>query len=308
MIKYIMKRLLALIPVIIGITLLIYCVMSFSPGDPATMQLGSAATQESIAQLRVELGLDQPIVVQYLRYMANLLRGDMGNSYITGNSVSGEIASRFPHTLKLSIAAMALAVVISIPIGIVCATRPNSLLDAVSMIFALIGLSMPAFWCGLMLILVFSVWLGWFPAVAANSVRGLTLPSVTLAFGSMAIITRITRSSMLEVIRQDYIRTAKAKGVPRRAIIRRHALPNAMIPTITVIGLEIGTALSGAVLTETVFAWPGLGRLVVDAIKNKDTPLVLGSIMVFAITFSLVNLIVDILYAYVDPRIRSQFK
>ena len=308
MIKYILKRLLALIPVVIGITLLIYCVMSFSPGDPATMQLGSAATQESIAQLRADLGLDRPVVVQYLRYMANLLRGDMGNSYITGNSVSSEIASRFPHTLKLSIAAMALAVVISIPIGIVCATRPNSLLDAVSMIFALIGLSMPAFWCGLMLILVFSVWLGWFPAVASNSIRGLTLPSVTLAFGSMAIITRITRSSMLEVIRQDYIRTAKAKGVPRRTIIRRHALPNAMIPTITVIGLEIGTALSGAVLTETVFAWPGLGRLVVDAIKNKDTPLVLGSIMVFAITFSLVNLIVDILYAYVDPRIRSQFK
>lgn len=308
MVTYILKRILALIPVIIGITLLIYFVMSFSPGDPATMQLGSAATQESIAQLRAELGLDQPILMQYFRYMANLLKGDMGNSYITGNSVFDEIASRFPYTLKLAVIAMVLAIAISIPIGIICATKPNSLLDAASMIFALIGLSMPAFWCGLMLILIFSVWLGYFPAVASNSIRGLTLPSITLAFGSMAIITRITRSSMLEVIRQDYIRTAMAKGVPRRTIIRKHALPNAMIPTITVIGLEIGSALSGAVLTETVFAWPGLGRLVVDAIKNKDTPLVLGSILVFAISFSLVNLIVDILYAYVDPRIRSQFK
>lgn len=306
--KYILKRLLALIPVIVGITLLIFFVMSLSPGDPAAMQLGSAATTESIAQLRAELGLDRPMIIQYLRYMANLFRGNMGNSYITGNPVFTEIATRFPYTLKLSFLSMVLAIAVSIPIGIICATRPNSMLDAVSMIFALVGLSMPAFWCGLMLILIFSVWLGWFPAVAANSLKGLTLPSITLALGSMAIITRITRSSMLEVIRQDYIRTAKAKGVSRKNIIRKHALPNAMIPTITVIGLEIGTALSGAVLTETVFAWPGLGRLVVDSIKNKDTPLVLGSIMVFAVSFSLVNLIVDILYAYLDPRIRSQYK
>lgn len=308
MIKYIFKRVIALIPIIIGITFLIYVVMSFSPGDPAALMLGDAATEEAVEQLREELGLDDHVLVQYVKYIGRLLTGDMGNSYITGNSVMSEIIDRFPNTFKLSVFAIALAIIVAIPIGIVCATKPNSFLDNLSMVFALVGVSMPAFWAGLLLILVFSVKLGWFPSGGSSGWISLVLPSVTLSLGSMAIIARTMRSSMLEVVRQDYIRTAKAKGVSSKIIIRKHALRNAMIPTATVIGLEMGTALGGAVLTETVFAWPGIGRLVVDAIKAKDTPVVLGGIIVFAICFSLVNLIIDVLYAYIDPRIKSDFK
>lgn len=307
MLKYIIKRIGALIPIVIGITLLIYFVMSFSPGDPATMMLGSAATPEAIDQLRQEMGLDKPVAVQYINYMKNLLKGDMGKSYITKNTVSSEIASRFPVTIKLGVAAIFLAVIISIPIGIVCATKPNSLIDGLSMTLALVGVSMPAFWAALLMILFFSVKLGWFPSGGITNWVSYVLPSVSLSFGSMAVIARTMRSSMLEVIRQDYITTARAKGVPRKRIIRRHALKNSLIPTVTVIGIEMGTALGGAVLTETVYALPGLGRLIVDSIKNKDTPLVLGSLIVFAVSFSLVNLAIDILYAYIDPRIKSQY-
>lgn len=308
MARYIVKRLLSLIPVIIGITFLIYMIMSFSPGDPAAMMLGSGATPEAITQLQHELGLDQPVIIQYLRYMGNLLTGDMGRSYISGNSVAAEIASRFPNTLVLSLTAMAFALLVSIPIGVICATKPHSVLDAFSMFIALLGVSMPSFWLGLMMILLFSVTLGWLPSGGIAGVASIILPATTQGFESMAIIARTTRSSMLEVIRQDYIRTARAKGVPRRRIIRKHALKNALIPTITVAGLEMGTTLGGSVLVETVFSWPGLGRLVVDSIKNRDTPMVLGSIIIFAICFCLVNLLVDILYAYVDPRIKSQYR
>lgn len=308
MARYIVKRLLSLIPVIIGITFLIYMIMSFSPGDPAAMMLGSGATPEAITQLQHELGLDQPVIIQYLRYMGNLLTGDMGRSYISGNSVAAEIASRFPNTLVLSLTAMAFALLVSIPIGVICATKPHSVLDAFSMFIALLGVSMPSFWLGLMMILLFSVTLGWLPSGGITGVASIILPATTQGFESMAIIARTTRSSMLEVIRQDYIRTARAKGVPRRRIIRKHALKNALIPTITVAGLEMGTTLGGSVLVETVFSWPGLGRLVVDSIKNRDTPMVLGSIIIFAICFCLVNLLVDILYAYVDPRIKSQYR
>jgi peptide/nickel transport system permease protein len=308
MIKYIIRRMASIIPVIIGITVLIYFVMSFSPGDPATMMLGSAATPEAIDQLRSELGLDKPVLVQYLNYMKSLVKGDMGRSYITNNTVVSEIISRLPVTLKLAVLSIGLAVIIAIPIGIICGVKPNTLMDGLSMIFTLIGVSMPAFWLSLIMILIFSVSLKWLPAGGSDTMKHFILPAVTLSFGSMAIIARTMRSSLLEVIRQDYITTAKAKGVPKKMITRKHALNNALIPTVTVIGLEMGTNLGGAVLTETVFAMPGLGRLIVDSIKNQDTPLVLGGLITFAVFFSLVNLVVDILYAFIDPRIKSQYK
>lgn len=308
MIKYIIRRMASIIPVIIGITVLIYFVMSFSPGDPATMMLGSAATPEAIDQLRSELGLDKPVLVQYLNYMKSLVKGDMGRSYITNNTVVSEIISRLPVTLKLAVLSIGLAVIIAIPIGIICGVKPNTLMDGLSMIFTLIGVSMPAFWLSLIMILIFSVSLKWLPAGGSDTMKHFILPAVTLSFGSMAIIARTMRSSLLEVIRQDYITTARAKGVPKKMITRKHALNNALIPTVTVIGLEMGTNLGGAVLTETVFAMPGLGRLIVDSIKNQDTPLVLGGLITFAVFFSLVNLVVDILYAFIDPRIKSQYK
>ena len=232
----------------------------------------------------------------------------MGRSYITNNTVVSEIISRLPVTLKLAVLSIGLAVIIAIPIGIICGVKPNTLMDGLSMIFTLIGVSMPAFWLSLIMILIFSVSLKWLPAGGSDTMKHFILPAVTLSFGSMAIIARTMRSSLLEVIRQDYITTARAKGVPKKMITRKHALNNALIPTVTVIGLEMGTNLGGAVLTETVFAMPGLGRLIVDSIKNQDTPLVLGGLITFAVFFSLVNLGVDILYAFIDPRIKSQYK
>lgn len=308
MYKYILKRLLALIPVLIGVTFIVFCIMSFSPGDPARMLLGAGATPESIEALRDEMGLNDPIIVQYGHYLWDLVRGDMGTSYVSGNDVSYEIFSRFPKTVALAVGAIIFAAAVSIPIGIISATRQYSAIDNVGMVIALLGVSMPSFWLGLMLILLFSVYLGWLPSGGVNGFASLILPSITLGAESMATITRTTRSSMLEVIRQDYIRTARAKGVPEKVVIRKHALKNALIPTITVTGIEMGALLGGAILTETVFSWPGVGRLLIDAIQNKNTPVVLGCLVVFSVCFGIVNLIVDILYAYIDPRIKSQYK
>ncbi len=218
-----------------------------------------------------------------------------------------EIGERFPNTFKLTITAIILSVLISIPIGVISATRQYSIFDNLGMILALIGISMPSFWTGLILIILFSLQLRWFPSGGMDGLKSLILPAFTLAIASTASITRTTRSSMLEVIRQDYINTAKAKGVNRKVVVRKHALKNALIPAITVIGLEFGVLLGGAVLTETVFSWPGIGRLMVQSIQAKDTPLVLGCVIVFALSFSIVNLIIDILYAYIDPRIKANY-
>lgn len=253
------------------------------------------------------MGFNDPVFVQYGRYMGDLLTGDMGESYSTGKKVSTEIGQRFPNTFKLTISAIFLSVLISIPIGVISATRQYSIFDNVGMIIALIGISMPSFWTGLILIIAFSLKLGWFPSGGMVGIQSLILPAFTLAIASTASITRTTRSSMLEVVRQDYINTAKAKGVSRSVVIRKHALKNALIPAITVIGLEFGVLLGGAVLTETVFSWPGIGRLMVESIQRKDTPMVLGCIIIFAMAFSLVNLLIDILYAYIDPRIKSNY-
>ncbi len=305
--KYILRRLLMMIPVLLGVTFLVYFIISLTPGDVAANILGVGATQEAIIELTEEMGLDDPVIVQYGRYMGDLLTGDMGTSYATGKTVSSEIGQRFPNTLILTISAIFLSVLISIPIGVISATRQYSIFDNVGMVIALIGISMPSFWTGLILIIVFSLKLGWFPSGGIDGFSSWILPAFTLAIASTASITRTTRSSMLEVIRQDYINTAKAKGVSRKVVIRKHALKNALIPAITVIGLEFGVLLGGAVLTETVFSIPGIGRLMVESIQRKDTPMVLGCIIIFAVAFSLVNLLIDMLYAYIDPRIKSNY-
>ena len=279
------------------------------PEDPARTILGESAPQESVDALREELGLNDPVIVQYVNYMKDLLHGDLGESYKSGRPVFGEIVSRFPATLKLAFWGMIFAVVLSIPIGIISATKQYSLMDSISMVFALLGVATPNFWLGLMLIIGFSLNLRWFPSGGMEAGwRSLVLPVITLGTGCMANITRTTRSSMLEVIRQDYIRTAKAKGVSRNKVINKHALKNALIPVVTVIGLQFGSLLGGAVLTEAVFSWPGVGTFLVNSIKAKDTPAVLGCVIVFSICFSIVNLCVDLLYAYIDPRIKSKYK
>ena len=240
--------------------------------------------------------------------MKGMLTGDMGKSYVTKRDVFKTFMERLPNTLMLGGAAVLIAVVVSLPLGIYTAIHQNTWKDTAGMIFALFGTSMPNFWLGLMLIIVFSLNLGWLPSGGMGSWKNYIMPAITLGTGDAALICRMTRSSMLEVIRQDYIRTARAKGVPEKMVIRKHALKNALIPVVTVIGLQFGSLLGGATLTETVFAWPGVGRLLVDSIKSKDAPLVLGGVIMMTITFSIVNLCVDILYAFIDPRIKAQYK
>lgn len=305
--KYIFRRLLLLIPVLLGVTFIVFSIMSFTPGDPAQLILGESAPPEAIEELRTEMGLDDPFLVQYFKFVGNAIKGDFGRSYTTKRAVFSEIFARFPNTLVLAVVGVAIAVAIGIPVGIISATKQYSLMDSISMIAALLGVSMPNFWLGLMLILVFSVGMRVLPSGGYDGFASLILPSITLGTGAAAIITRMTRSSMLEVIRQDYIRTARAKGVSEKKVVNKHALKNALIPVITVIGLQFGYLLGGAVLTETVFSWPGVGRLLVEAIRQKDTPTVLASVVFLATTFSFVNLMVDVLYAYVDPRIKSQY-
>jgi len=297
-----------LLPVLLGVTFLVFTIISLTPGDVAAIMLGQGATEESVAKLRDEMGLNDPIVVQYGRYLGRLVQGDMGMSYATKKPVIGEILSRFPNTLRLAILSIIISVLLSIPIGIVSAVRQYSLFDNAGMVFALIGISMPSFWLGLMLIIMFALKLGWFPSGGASEWKSIILPALTLGVASTASITRTMRSSMLEVIRQDYIRTAKAKGVGKAMVIIKHALRNALIPTLTVIGLEFGELLGGAILTETVFSWPGIGRLMVESIQRKDTPMVLGCIIVFSVAFSVVNLSIDILYAFIDPRIKTTYQ
>ena len=308
MYKYVLKRLLMLIPVIIGVSFLVFFIMSLSPGDPARTILGETAPIEAVEALREELGLNDPVLKRYVDYMGGLLHGDMGTSYKSTRPVLDEIMGRFPATLKLSLWGMLFAVALSIPIGIISATKQYSLVDGVSMVGALLGVATPNFWLGLILIIVFSLNLKWFPSGGMDGWKTYIMPVITLGTGCMASITRTTRSSMLEVIRQDYIRTAQAKGMKQRVVITRHALRNALIPVITVIGLQFGYLLGGAVLTETVFSWPGVGTYLVNSIKAKDTPSVMGCVIVFSIAFSIVNLLVDLLYAFVDPRIKSKYK
>lgn len=308
LLKYILRRFALLIPVIIGVTFIVFSLMYITPGDPAKIILGESAPKESVQQLREEMGLNKPFLIQYGNYLKNLVvHHDIGKSYVTKRPVLKEISDCFPVTFKLAALAMIFAILLGIPIGIISAVKQYSWFDTISMIFALIGISMPVFWFGLLLILLFAVKLHLLPASGFSSFKYMILPAVSLGAQSVAVITRMTRSSMLEVIRQDYIRTVRAKGQKEGIVVLKHALGNALIPIITIIGLQFGGLLGGAVLTESIFSIPGIGRLMVDAIKMRDFPIVQGGVLFIAITFSIVNLLVDLLYAYVDPRIKSQY-
>ena len=308
MYKYILKRLLTLIPVILGVVLIIFLIMDLTPGDPARMVLGNMASEEALDAFREEQGLNDPLLVRYVRYVLDLCRGDLGNSYKTNRSVMTELMDRFPATIQLAVASIFFALVVSVPIGIVSAVKQNSVFDNVGMVVALLGIAMPAFWLGLILIIAFSLNLNWLPSGGYGTWQNLILPAFTAGAACAANIARITRSSMLEIIRQDYMRTARAKGVSKTKVVLHHGMKNCWIPVITVAGLQSGTLLGGIVIIENVFAWPGVGNFLLTSITSKDTPCVLGSIVLFTVVFSIVNLIVDIIYAFVDPRIKAQYK
>jgi peptide/nickel transport system permease protein len=304
MLRYLIKRLLSTIPVLIGISLLLFFMLRMLPGDPAQVLAGQMASQEDIELIRHQLGLDRPIHVQYAFFFSRLARFDLGRSARTQNPVTEEIWARLPNTLLLAVVAITLACLFGIPAGIISAVRPYTWIDYVVTSIAIFGISMPVFWLGLMLVVVFSITLQWLPAGGTGTWKHVILPSFTLAAFVVAFIARMTRSSMIEVLSQDYTTTARSKGLKEQVVIIKHALKNALIPIITVVGLQFGLLLGGAVLTETVFAWPGLGRLIVDSILGRDYPVIQGAILVFGLLYILVNLVVDLLYAYVDPRIR----
>ena len=307
MLRYIAKRLLMLIPVILVTSLLIFWAMSLTGGDPALMILGDNATPAQIEELREEMGLNDPFIVQYANYMKGMFTGDMGKSYITNKDVFKTFMEKLPNTLMLGGAAVLIAVIVSIPLGVYTALNQNTWKDTAGMIFALFGTSMPNFWLGLMLILLFSLKLGWLPSGGKNGFASLILPAVTVGFGLAALITRTTRSSMLDVIRQDYMTTARAKGCSEKQVIYKHGLKNALIPIITAIGLQMSLVITGSVLAETVFSWPGIGRLVYESISKRDTPMVTGSIIMCSIFMCIINLVVDLIYAFFDPRIKAQY-
>ncbi|MEE2708699.1 MAG: nickel ABC transporter permease [Gemmatimonadota bacterium] len=304
--KYVLRRLLHVVPVLLGVTLITFSLLHLIPGDPAQILAGPDASAADIAAMREAMGLNKPLVVQYLDYLTGLFQGDMGRSMSTGRPVLDELLDRFPNTVILAIAGVGVAVFLGVPVGVVAAIRSRTLVDHGSMVFALLGISAPAFWLGFMLMMIFSVQLGWLPSAGYRTPAHLVLPALTLGTGAMAIVARMTRSSLLEVLRQDYVNTARAKGLREVVVICKHALRNAMIPTTTVVGLSFGSLLGGAVLTEMVFAWPGLGRLIVYAIGIRDLPVVQGAVLLLALTFVLVNLAVDLLYGLIDPRVRYE--
>lgn len=313
MLKYIVKRLLMLIPVLIGSTFFVFFIMDLSPEDPAIVILGAEASQESIDQLHEELGLDDPLIVRYGSFVKDMLRGDLGQSYKNKIDVMSQLMEKLPNTVLLAFSGMVVAVVLGIPVGIISAKWQYSVFDNIAMVITLILAASPAFWMGLILVIIFSLNLGIFPSAGMGSgfldgLRSLVLPAFTLGGSTAALVARTTRSSMLEVIHQDYIDTAKAKGLKEQVITMRHELKNALIPIVTAVGLQFGVLLGGSVMTESVFSWPGVGRFVVESIKAKDIPCVLGSVVMLSIMFTFVNLFVDILYAFIDPRIKSQYK
>ncbi len=331
MTQYLLRRLVATVPILLGVTIVVFLFLHLIPGDPARVILGERATPEALEEVREQLGLNDPLHVQYLRFIGRLVRGDLGRSIVSNRTVSSELATRFPATIELSVAAMIIAIAVGVPAGIVSATRQYSLFDHASMFIALVGVSMPIFWLGLMLIWLFGLELHWLPVsgrldvvmelrkitglftldsiltgnfeALGNAIAHLVLPGVALGTIPMAIIARMTRSSMLEVMRQDYVRTAHAKGLAERVVIVKHALKNALIPVVTVTGLQFGFLLGGAVMTETIFSWPGVGRLAYDAIMSRDFPMLQGAILLISCVFVFINLVVDVAYAYLDPRI-----
>lgn len=309
MTKYILKRLLILIPTLLGVSFIVFLLLYLSPGDAALAVAGPDATKEAVDAIRESLGLNRPFIVQYGSYLKNLIfHFDLGTSYQSGKSVSEALLRVFPTTMKLAGGSLVIAIVFGITFGIIAALKKNTIVDSIITTVGMIGLAMPIFWSGLLLIIIFSTKLRVFPASGFSSIKHMILPWIALGFQSSAVIMRITRSAMLDVLDKDYIRTSKAKGLKKSKIIFVHALKNAMIPVITTIGLQAGGLLGGSILTETIFSIPGIGRLMVESIKTRDYPTILGAIMLIAIVYSLISIVVDILYGFINPRIKSEYK
>jgi len=311
--KYVIKRLLMMIPVLLGVTFVVFFILDLTPSDPARIILGDLAPPESIEALREEMGLNDNVIVRYFRYLGGLVQGDWGRSFRNQLPVLPQVMERVPNTMILATSATALALIIGIPIGILSARKQYTFADNIFTVLGMIGASMPSFWMGLLLVMLFSLTLNWLPPFGMGVglvplLESLVLPTVTLGTISAAIILRMTRSSMLEVMRQDYIDTVRAKGLQESKVVTKHMLKNALVPIITVIGLQFGMLLGGAAMVETIFSWPGLGFFMVDNIRRQDIPMVMGSVVFLAIMFSVVNLAIDLLYAFVDPRIKSQYK
>lgn len=307
MLKYICKRVLLMIPTLLGVIFILSAILSLAPGDPARLILGNEATAEQVEEFREVNGLNKPFLVRYLTYVGNLLKGDMGKSYRTGKPVFQTVMSRYPTTITFALCSTAIMLLIGLPLGIFSAVKPYSLLDNVSVAIGMVGISMPAFWLGLILILIFSVRLGVLPSSGYTSWKHMILPALTLGLGAAATLMRMTRSSMLECIRQDYVRTARAKGQNNKTVILHHVFRNALIPIMTVVGMTFATTLGGSAVIETVFTIRGLGKLTIDSINIRDYPMVLGAILIISFTTGVINLIIDLLYAIVDPRIKSSF-
>lgn len=306
--RYVIKRILMLIPIVIGVSFIVYIIMDMAPGNILSLLIPDDATPEVVARITREYGYDRSVFYRYFDYMKGLvLRGSLGVSYISGADVLQSYISRFPATLLLAACSSLVAVIIAIPLGIYSAKHQGSIQDNVAAGVGLLGMSIPNFWLGLMLMLIFSLKLNWLPSSGYSSPKSVILPAVTVGLVTMATIMRTTRTSMLDVIRQDYIRTARSKGVPERKVINKHALKNAMIPILTVIGTQMAHSIGGSLVTENIFSWPGVGRLVVDAINQRDVPMITGTVIMTTICVSIITLIVDLLYAMIDPRIKVQY-
>lgn len=307
--RYLIRRMLTMIPVTLGVTFILFSLLYFTPGDPARLVLGEQATDENLQEFRHEYGLDKPFLMRYGLFLYNaVVHQDFGRSYSTHRPVLGELSNTFPVTLVLASGSIVLATILGMCFGIICAIKQYSIFDNVSMVIAMLGISTPIFYLGILLILWFSVKLQWLPSSGFDSFSQRILPWITLSAPSLSIITRMTRSSMLEVTRSDYVRTARSKGQKESIVIFRHALPNALIPIITIVGIQFGFLLGGSILTESVFSIPGIGRLAVDAIKARDYPIVQGAVVYIAVAYVVINLFVDLLYAWVDPRLRSRYR
>ncbi len=307
--KFILKRLLYMIPVLLGVAFLVFAILSLTPGDPGTIILGITAKPEDIASLNEQFGYNKPFLIRFFSYIKDIvLHFNLGVSYQTREPVINDIMARFPNTLKLTIFSMSLSAIIGISFGIISAVKQYSVLDHICVVTALVFACIPGFWLGLMLMMLFSLKLGWLPSYGAESLKNFILPTLTVSMTSAAGLLRLTRSAMLETIRQEYIRTAKAKGASKKRIIIRHALRNALMPVVTTLGTSFGASLGGAIIAETVFAMPGMGTLITTAIRQKDIPMVMGSTLFLAVLFSLIILLVDILYAVIDPRIMDKYK
>jgi ABC-type dipeptide/oligopeptide/nickel transport system permease component len=306
MIQYLFNRLLQAIPVLLGVIIITFVLMYIIPGDPVVSMVGERYSEETVQQLRQELHLDDPLPLQFLRYVGNVLQGNFGNSFITGEPVAALIIEKFPNTMMLAITAMFFAILIGLTAGIMSSVHPGSFMDRGIMVLALAGISAPVFWVGLILVLVVGVMLQWLPPTGFGGMEYLILPALTLGLRSAAYLARLTRATMLDVLSHDYIRTARSKGLPEWKVFIKHAFPNTLIPVITIIGTDFGSYLSGAVLTESIFGWPGIGRLALEAIMKRDFPVIQGTVLFMAIMFVLMNVLVDLLYGVVDPRIRLE--